>query len=176
MTISSGLPNGTPYARKAKTALPSVTSLSVAARPETNPVAGNGGQLGPELWPVPGSALCGNPCARPCPRPAPSIAIRIKSVSPARIANRISWSMIFSENRLPLLRVMLLGPIKPHWIVDQQTPLRCGARRDLRNIVDQDAVVGCFFFHIRVRPIGAPDDAIGEALDQCPAERHDVVI
>src|SRR5215831_2974245 len=67
-------------------------------------------------------------------------------------------------------------PIKPHWIVDQEALLRRRSGGDLGNVIDQGAVVRRLFFHIGVRPIGAPDDAIGKMLGQRAAERRHIVI
>src|SRR5262249_25176012 len=67
-------------------------------------------------------------------------------------------------------------PIKPHRIVDEQRTLQRRGRRDLGNHVEQDAVVRRFRRHVGMRPVGAPQHAVREALDDRAGERHHVVI
>jgi hypothetical protein len=52
------------------------------------------------------------------------------------------------------------------------------ARRggDVRDEVDQQAVVGHVVLQVRVRPVGAPQHAVGEALDHLARERHHVAV
>ena len=54
--------------------------------------------------------------------------------------------------------------------------LQLGGRRDLRDHVDQHAVVRRLLRHVRMRPVGAPDHAVREALDDRARERHHVVV
>src|SRR5436853_467979 len=56
-------------------------------------------------------------------------------------------------------------PIKPHRIIDQQGLLQRRRGRDLRDHVGEHAVVRRFALHVRVRPVGAPQHAVGKAFD-----------
>ena len=69
-----------------------------------------------------------------------------------------------------------LRPVEPHRVVDEHLLLEVFGRRNARDEIDQFAVVGHMRLHVQVRPIGAPQDAVGIAFDQRAAERHDVVV
>src|SRR5215472_14319197 len=71
---------------------------------------------------------------------------------------------------------IILAPVKPCWVVDQQRLLGRRGGRDPRDKVDQRPVVGGLFLHVGMRPVGPPDDAVGELLDQALGEGHHVVI
>ncbi len=72
--------------------------------------------------------------------------------------------------------VAISAPVKLHRIVDQELLLQLRGRRDLRDHVGDDAVVRRLLRHVRMRPVGAPDHAVREALDDGARERHHVVI
>src|SRR5579863_218728 len=98
------------------------------------------------------------------------------NVSPPDVAP--VWSAIYSAEQAGNVTVVAIEPfqfvmparrqrrkpstpIKPHRVVDQE-PLLQGRRwGDPRNVIDQNAVVGCDPY-VGMRPIGAPDDAVGE--------------
>src|ERR1700738_1637422 len=67
------------------------------------------------------------------------------------------------------------SPIKPHRVVHQERLLFGGTRGDLGDVVHQRSIVRRLF-HIGVGPIGAPDHAFREALNERAPKRHDVVI
>src|SRR5580693_9784974 len=67
-------------------------------------------------------------------------------------------------------------PVESHRIIDQQRLLLRRARCDLRNPIDQHAVVGGFLLHVRMRPVSPPDHPVAKMLDERATERHDVVI
>ena len=46
----------------------------------------------------------------------------------------------------------------------------------MRDEINQQAIVGHVVLQVRVRPVGAPEHAVGEALDDPARERHDVAI
>ena len=69
------------------------------------------------------------------------------------------------------------GPVQAHRVVDSSLLLqRCGRRRDVRDEVDQQPVVGHVVLQVGVRPVGAPEHAVGEGLDDAPGERHHVAV
>jgi hypothetical protein len=70
----------------------------------------------------------------------------------------------------------ILGPAQSRRIVDQQLALQFGRYRNVRNEIDQEAVVGRVPLQIRMRPIGAPEHAVGEGFDDAAGERNDVLI
>ena len=59
-------------------------------------------------------------------------------------------------------------------IVDQHAPARRLARRDLGDRVDQLAVVGHVLVDVGMRPVGAPDDALGRVVGDVARERDRV--
>src|SRR5947209_10017952 len=69
-----------------------------------------------------------------------------------------------------------LGPVKPHRVVDEQLPLQLGRRRDMRQDVDQEAVVGHVVLEVWMRPVGAPDDPVWEGLDDLAGKGDEVAI
>src|SRR3984893_6301406 len=69
-----------------------------------------------------------------------------------------------------------LGPVKPHRIVDQQLALQVWRGRNMRNKIEQQAVVRHVILQIRMRPIGAPKYAIRESLDDAPGEWDHVAV
>src|SRR5262245_40536470 len=44
------------------------------------------------------------------------------------------------------------------------------------NEIDQKAVVRHVVLQVRMRPVGSPQDAVGEALNNAPGERYDVAV
>jgi hypothetical protein len=70
--------------------------------------------------------------------------------------------------RIMFRQLELFRPIKPHRIIDQQFVLQLRCHRDMRDEVDQQAVVGHVIPEIGMRPVGAPQHAIGKALDDAP--------
>src|SRR6516165_604453 len=60
---------------------------------------------------------------------------------------------------------IILAPVKPCWVVDQQPLLGRRGGRDPRDEVDQRPVVGGPLLHVGVRPVGPPDDTVGEFFD-----------
>src|SRR6266851_7275175 len=89
-------------------------------------------------------------------------------------------------NRLPrcpelsgsalLLTGCFLGPVKPHRIVDQQFALQVWSGRNVRNKIDQQAVVRHVVLQIRMRPVGAPEYTIRESLDDAPGEWDHIAV
>ncbi len=57
-------------------------------------------------------------------------------------------------------------PVEPHRVTHEQLLLKLGGGRDVRNEVDQQAVVRHVTLQIGVGPVRAPKDAVGEGLDQ----------
>ncbi len=67
-------------------------------------------------------------------------------------------------------------PVKTQGIVDQQASLQLRRGRELRNQVDQVAIVRHVGLEVGMRPIRAPEHAIGEQLDEASRERHEVTV
>src|SRR6266478_4547887 len=61
---------------------------------------------------------------------------------------------------------IILAPVKSRRVVDQQRLLGRRGGRDPRDKVDKRPVVGGLFLHVGMRPVGPPDDTLGELLDQ----------
>jgi hypothetical protein len=66
-------------------------------------------------------------------------------------------------------------PIEPRRIVDKQRLHQFSARGYKRQKVDQRAVVGHVLLDVGMRPVGAPQHAVGETLDQGPGEGDGIV-
>src|SRR3954466_673750 len=60
--------------------------------------------------------------------------------------------------------VAISAPVELHRVVDQELLLQLRGRRDLRDHVGDDPVVRGLLRHVRMRPVGAPDHPIREAL------------
>ena len=56
----------------------------------------------------------------------------------------------------------LFRPVKPHRIVDQELALQRSCGRDVRDEIDQQAVVRHVVLQVGMRPVGAPEYAIGK--------------
>ena len=52
------------------------------------------------------------------------------------------------------------GQYKSHRVIDQQFALQLGGHGDVRDKVNQQAVVGHVIFQIQVRPVGAPEHTV----------------
>ena len=66
-------------------------------------------------------------------------------------------------------------PVKPHRIGHQELGLKLGRRRDAWDQVHQLAVVGKAVLQVWVRPVGAPQHAIGVPLDHQADDRDEAV-
>src|SRR5262245_17221763 len=80
-----------------------------------------------------------------------SSLVRISTIYPAR-SGRVN------VRKAPFRTI--LRPIEPCRIVDQKRFLQRGGGGDLRDHVDQDAVVGRRVLHVGMWPVRAPQDAV----------------
>mgnify|MGYP006419070951 CR=1 FL=1 len=72
--------------------------------------------------------------------------------------------------------LQLLPPVQPHRILNQQLlPLLHGTC-DSGNVVDQFTIIRHVRFHVGVRPIGAPQDAVFELIDDVLIIRNNIVV
>src|SRR6202008_1795101 len=67
-------------------------------------------------------------------------------------------------------------PVQALRVVHEKFRAQWRRRGDARQQIDQVTVVRHVSLEIRVRPIGAPEHAVGERLDDAACEGHEVVV
>src|SRR3954463_7138600 len=73
-------------------------------------------------------------------------------------------------------RSFQFGPIQARRVVHQQLALELGRRGDVRDEVHQEPIIGHVVLEVRVWPIGSPQYAVGERLDDLAREGNDVSV
>src|SRR5438874_6951415 len=68
------------------------------------------------------------------------------------------------------------APVKARRVIDQQPVLKRSGGRHFRDEIDQRAIVRHMRLHVGMRPIGPPQDPVGEGFDDPPGKRYDVLI
>src|SRR4051812_16905353 len=96
----------------------------------------------------------------------PSVRPATDTISTPSILAR-AWAWISPMAPVPARQIFIKppkrvvsAPVEPHRVLYQELPLQISGRGDVRNIVDQQAVVRHVVLEVRVRPIGAPQHAI----------------
>src|SRR5580704_17678080 len=110
-----------------------------------------------------------------CERSATPVSVGVNTSWPAPLSSRATRRQHQAPCQAPCTRTNVAiwsGPIKPHRVVDQQRLLQRRRGRDLGDVIDQDTVVRRHLLHVGVRPVGAPNDPVGEMLDERAAKRH----